>query len=148
MGTDTGELTPPPENVAAARQLIQVMRATDQFKALLPTIIQGLKPAVVQGRPEVEKDFDAIMPIIINGATQHISELADKLADVYARNFSVDEIHDLIAFYRTPTGQKLLDRQSIVARESMTAGQQFGQALVLDLREQMTEELRKREHAN
>jgi hypothetical protein len=139
---------PPPENVAAARQLIQVMRATDQFKAILPTIIQGLRPAVVQGRPEMEKDFDTIMPIIINGATQHLNELADKLADVYASNFSVDEIHDLIAFYQTPTGQKLLDRQSVVARESMAAGQHFGQALVMELKEQITDELRKRGRAN
>jgi hypothetical protein len=139
---------PPPENVAAARQLIQVMRATDQFKAILPTIIQGLRPAVVQGRPEMEKDFDTIMPIIINGATQHLNELADKLADIYASNFSVDEIHDLIAFYHTPTGQKLLDRQSVVARESMAAGQHFGQTLVMELKEQITDELRKRGRPN
>jgi hypothetical protein len=145
--TSTGS-PPPPENVAAAHELIQVMRATDQFKVLLPTIIQGLRPAVVQGRPEMEKDFDTIMPIVINGAVQHLNELADKLADIYARNFSVDEIQDLIAFYRTPTGQKLLDRQSVVARESMVVGQQFGQMLVQELEEQINDELRKRGHAN
>jgi uncharacterized protein len=140
--------SPSPETVAAARELVRVMKATDQFRALLPTIIQGLKPAIVQGRPEMEKDFDAIMPIIINGAMQRLNQLADMLADVYARNFSVDEIHDLIAFYRTPTGQKLLERQPVIARAGMAAGQQFGQMLVIDLKEQITEELRKREHAN
>jgi len=136
---------PPAENLAAARELVQTMKATDQFKALLPTIFEGLKPAFVQGRPEMAKDYDAIMPIIIEGASQRLSAFADMLAGIYAQNFSVDELHDLTAFYRSPTGQKLIARQPIIARASMVAGQQFGQMLVADLKEKITEELKKRE---
>lgn len=135
----------PAENLAAARELVQVMRATDQFKALLPTIFEGLKPAFVQGRPEMAKEYDAIMPIIINGASQRLNAFGDMLANIYAQNFSVDELHDLTAFYHSPTGQKLIARQPTIARASMVAGQQFGQMLVADLKEQITEELRKRE---
>ena len=135
----------PAENLAAARELVQVMKATDQFKALLPTIFEGLKPAFVQGRPEMAKEYDAIMPIIINGASQRLAAFGDMLANIYAQNFSVDELHDLTAFYRSPTGQKLIARQPTIARASMVAGQQFGQTLVADLKEQITEELRKRE---
>lgn len=135
---------PSPENLAAARELVTTMRATDQFKVLLPTIVEGMKPAIVQGRPQVAKDFDAIMPIVINGAMQRLDQLAEMLAQVYARNFTVDEIHDLIAFYKTPTGQKLLERQGAIARESMVAGQQFGQQLVRDIQQQIIEELKKR----
>ena len=136
---------PPAANLAAARELIQVMKATDQFKALLPTIFEGLKPAFVQGRPEVAKEYDAIMPIIIEGASQRLAGFADLLAGIYARNFSVDELHDLSAFYRSPTGQKLITRQPVIARASMLAGQQFGQAMVADLKEKIAEELKKRE---
>lgn len=138
---------PPAENLAAARELVQVMKATDQFKELLPTIFEGLKPAFVQGRPEMAKEYDAIMPIIIKGAMQRLNGFADMLAGIYAQNFSVDELHDLTAFYRSPTGQKLIARQPVIARASMALGQQFGQSLVNDLKEQITEELRKREQA-
>jgi hypothetical protein len=135
----------PAENLAAARELVSVMKATDQFKALLPTIFEGLKPAFVQGRPEMAKEYDAIMPIIINGASQRLAAFADMLSGIYAQNFSVDELHDLTAFYRSPTGQKLIARQPVIARASMQAGQQFGQSLVADLKEQITDELKKRE---
>jgi uncharacterized protein len=141
--------TPPPaENLAAARQLVQVMKATDQFKVLLPSIFEALKQAIVQGRPDVAKDYDAIVPIVTAGAMKRLDAFADVLAGVYARNFSVDEIHDLIAFYQTPTGQKLIARQPIIAHESMVAGQQFGQELVADLRQQIDDELKKRGDAN
>jgi hypothetical protein len=135
----------PAENLAAARELVSVMKATDQFKALLPTIFEGLKPAFVQGRPEMAKEYDAIMPIIINGASQRLAAFGDMLSGIYAQNFSVDELHDLTAFYRSPTGQKLIARQPVIARASMQAGQQFGQSLVADLKEQITDELKKRD---
>jgi uncharacterized protein len=139
---------PPAESLAAARKLIQAMKATDQFKALLPVILQGLKPAIVQGRPNVEKDFNTILPVIVDGMSQQVNQLADMLAEIYARNFSADEIHDLIAFYQTPTGQKLLQRQSVVARESMAAGQQWGRQLFGELKQRMDDELRKRGDLN
>ena len=135
----------PAANLAAARELVQVMKATDQFKALLPTIFEGLKPAFVQGRPEMAKQYDAIMPIIIEGASQRLAAFGDMLAGIYAQNFSVDELHDLTAFYHSPTGQKLIARQPIIARASMAAGQQFGQMLAADLKEKIAEELKKRE---
>jgi hypothetical protein len=141
-------LPPPAENLAAARELIQVMRATDQFKALLPTIMQALKPAFVQGRPEMEKDFDAILPAINEVAARRVNELAEALAVIYASNFSVAEIHDIAAFYRSSTGQKFLTQQPVIAHESVVAGQRWAQALSSELREAIGEQLRKRGHAN
>jgi hypothetical protein len=141
-------LPPPPENLAAARELVQVMRATDQFKVLLPTIMQALKPAFVQGKPEMEKDFDAILPAISEVAARRVNELAEALAVIYASNFSVAEIHDIGAFYRSSTGQKFLTQQPVIARESLVAGQRWAQSLSSELREAIGEQLRKRGHAN
>jgi len=141
-------LPPAPENLAAARELIQVMKATDQFKALLPTIMQALKPAFVQGSPEKEKDFDAILPAINAVAARRVNELAEALAVIYASNFSVAEIHDIAAFYQSPTGQKFLVQQPVIARESLVAGQKWAQTLSSELGEAIAEELRKRGHAN
>ena len=134
----------PADNLAAARDLIQAMKATDQFKVMLPTIFQALKPVFVQDRPEVAKDYDAIMPIITAGAMKRLNEFADKLAAIYASNFSVSELRELTAFYQSPTGQKLISRQTAIARASMAMGQQFGESLVNDLKEEITDELRKR----
>ena len=141
-------LPPPPENLAAARELVQVMKATDQFKVLLPTIMQALKPAFIQGRPEMEKDFDAILPAINQVAARRVDELAEALAVIYASNFSVAEIHDIAAFYRSPTGQRFLAQQPIIAHESLLAGQKWAQALSTELRETIADQLRKRGHAN
>jgi hypothetical protein len=128
---------PRAENLAA-RELVQVMRATDQFKAQFPTIMQALKPALVQGRPQMEKDFDAILLAIDD--VRRVNELGEAFAVIYASNFSVSEIHDIAAFYRSSTGQKLLTQQPAITRESVVAGQKWVQTLSSDLREAIGEQ--------
>ena len=136
----------PPDSLAAARELVAAMKMTDQMKSIFPLMMKNLKPVVTQNRPEVAKDFDAIMPMMIDGALARTNELIDLMAAVYARNFTVDELRDITAFYRTPTGQKLLEKLPAVMQQAMTAGQQFAQTIVNDMQQRMIEELRKRGH--
>ncbi len=138
--------SPSPETLAAARELIATLKATDYLKALLPTIIQTLKPAVVQGRPQVEKDYDAITPMMLDVANGHLSEIIELVARVYALNFTAGELRDIQAFYQTPLGQKMRERMPAVTQESMILGQRWGQTLSAELRTRITDELRKRGH--
>jgi uncharacterized protein len=128
-----------PENLAAARQLIRVLKQEDQFKGKLPTLIANLKPTIVQNRPEVEKQYDAMMPTLQQQAMQRVNELTDALATIYARNFTVDELHVIAAFYATPTGQKLTEVSPTISSQSIQAITQFQRAVVDDIKKQMGE---------
>jgi hypothetical protein len=135
-----------PDAVAAAKDLMVTMRSADQFKTIMPSLMQALRPAIVQNRPEVERDFDAIMPVLLQAMTSRVDEILDKVAAIYARNFTADELKEVTAFYRGPTGQKFVQRLPGVMQESLVVGQQFGQALAVDLQNRMIEELRKKGH--
>jgi hypothetical protein len=136
----------PPDALAAGRELVAAAKMVDQIKTMFPALMQSLKPAIVQNRPEVERDFDAIMPMMIEGALARTAELADLIAAIYARNFSVAEMRDITAFYRTSTGQKLLEKLPAVMQQALAAGQQFAQTVVGDMQQRMIQELRKRGH--
>ena len=122
------------------------MRAADQLKNLLPVIMQQLKPAIVLGRPQIEKDYDAIMPALMEGMVARSSELVDLIAVVYARNFTAAELQQVSAFYRSPVGQKFLEKMPTITQESMQAGQKWGQTVAGEMRGRIIEELRKRGH--
>jgi uncharacterized protein len=137
---------PPPDALAAARELVMVVRATDQLKLLLPSIMQALKPAVVQGRPQVEKDFDALAPALLDSMTARTSELVELIALIYARNFTTEEMREMMAFYRTSLGQKLLQKMPAISQEGLAAGQAWGRQIGAEVRSRMIEELRKKGH--
>jgi uncharacterized protein len=138
--------SPSPDTVAAARELVTTSRAADQLKTLLPLIMQQLKPAIVQGRADVARDFDAVMPQLVEAMSARSDSFAEAIAVIYARNFSADELRQVTAFYRSPIGQRFLAKMPTIAQESMTMGQKFGQEIAVELRTRMIEELRKRGH--
>src|SRR5690349_25141092 len=82
--------TPSPEAMTAARSLVTTMKLADQFKALLPTILLVLKPALTQDRPAIERDYAATTPMIAEAFTPHYSEMVEGAAGLYARNFTTD----------------------------------------------------------
>jgi uncharacterized protein len=109
--------SPSPDTLAAARELVATTKAADNFKAILPTMLQSMKPAIVQGRPAVEKDYDAIMPAMIELATSRLSDVAELVAQVHARNFTASEMHEIQAFYLTPTGQKMVQSMPTIMQQ-------------------------------
>jgi uncharacterized protein len=139
--------SPSPDAIAAAQEFMTTMKMTDQIKAVLPAIIQSLKPAIVQNRPQVERDFDDIAQRLLEAFNARVSELIALSAAIYARNFSVDELRELTAFYRTPLGQKVLQKLPAVTQETMAMGQRFGREVGREAGEQMVNELRKRGHS-
>jgi hypothetical protein len=138
--------TPSPDAMATAHELIVTMRAADFFKVIMPALMQSFKPAIVQNRPEVERDYDAIVPLMLEGMNARLNELNEQIAAVYARNFTADELREAVAFYRGPTGQKIVQKLPVITQESMAIGQRFGQSIASELRGRMIDELRKRGH--
>jgi uncharacterized protein len=146
LGRPAASQTASPEATAAAKELVEAMRATDQLKVLMPMLMQQLKPAIVQGRPEVDRDYDAIVPQMLAAADARMGEFAGSIATIYAIHFTADELRQLTGFYRGPVGQKFLQIMPKIMQDSMAVGQKFGESIALDTRDRMIEELRKRGH--
>jgi hypothetical protein len=138
--------TPTPDAMTAARSLVTTMKLSEQYKALLPAILLTLKPALVQDRPEIERDYDAMMPTIVDAFTPYYNAMVDDVAAVYANNFTVGELHEIEAFYRQPVGQKLLEKTPALTQQSNQVSQDASRRAADDLRTRLTEALRQKGH--
>jgi uncharacterized protein len=136
--------TPDTDAVAAARELIGVMHAADQFKTMLPLIVQQLKPAVTQANPAAARDFDAVAAKMVESMVARSGDFADAMAAVYARHFTASELREITTFLRGPAGQKYVAEMPAIAQESMATGQKLGREIASDARDRIIEELRKR----
>jgi uncharacterized protein len=138
--------TPSPEAMTAARELVATLRLSDQYKALLPVILLGLKPTLTQDRPEIERDYDAMMSTIVDAYTPYYNAMVDGIATVYANSFSVEELRQIEAFYRQPVGQKYLEKSPAILQQSVQIGQDTGRKATEALRARLTELLRQKGH--
>jgi uncharacterized protein len=138
--------TPSPDAMAAARTLVTTMKLADQYKALLPAILLGLKPALVQDRPEIERDYENMMPMIADAFTPYYVSMVDGIATVYANNFTAGELREIEAFYRQPIGQKMLAKMPSINQQALAVGQEISRKAAEDLRLRLTEALRQKGH--
>lgn len=138
--------TPPSDAMTAARSLVTTMRLADQYKVLLPAILLSLKPALTQDRPEIERDYDAMMPMIADAFAPYYTSMVDGIAAIYATNFTAAELRDIEAFYRQPTGQKMLEKMPVISQQALAVGQEIGRKAAEDLKARLTEALRQKGH--
>ena len=138
--------TPSPDAMTAARSLVTTMKLSDQYRALLPGILLGLRPALTQDRPEIERDFDAMIPTIVEAFAPYYNRMVDNIATVYANNFTAGELREIEAFYRQPVGQKLLQKSAALAQQSNQVGQDVSRKAADELRARLTEALRQKGH--
>jgi hypothetical protein len=132
--------------MSAARNLVNTLKLSDQFKALLPVILLNIKPVLVQDRPEIERDYNAMMPAIADAYTPYFNAMVDAAAKVYVNNFTIDELREMEAFYRKPAGQKLLQKSQEITQQIAQVGQDGGRKASEGLRLRLTELLRQKGH--
>ena len=137
---------PAPEAMSAARSLVTTMKIADQYRALLPVILLRLKPVVAQDRPEIERDYDAMASTIGDAYVPFYNEMLEAAATAYATSFTLDEIHQIDAFYRLPVGQKLLEKSPAIAQQATQIGEDVGKRAAAALQLRLTDALRQKGH--
>lgn len=101
-------------------QMIQlVMRAGAKPPANDPT-----KPAEMLKPEDATKIVDEVL---MQEFVAQQEDLTTQIIDVWANNFTIDDLKGLRAFYNTPLGQKLITTLPAVTQQGMTAGQGWGQ---------------------
>jgi hypothetical protein len=74
-------------------------------------------------------------------------ELTAEVAKLYAAHFTEAELKELLAFYKSPLGAKLISEQSKVGEEGLKFAQDWANRLSDQVIANMREELKKRGHA-
>jgi hypothetical protein len=87
---------------AAARELVDVMNLEPQLMSGATAMMN----AMVAQTPQLEDYRDVILGWAESVLTWEV--FGPKLTAMYAEAFTENELRDLAAFYRTPTGQKAL----------------------------------------
>jgi hypothetical protein len=53
------------------------------------------------------------------------ADIRPKMVDLYVKEFSEQELKDLLAFYQTPVGKKAITSLPVIMRQGATIGQEY-----------------------
>lgn len=120
-GSMAAEEAPAATKEQKVRELLVLMRAGDLGMQTVDAMIDAMKDAI-QAPDEYWTSFRQKIKA---------DDLVDMLVPVYAKHLDSADIDELIRFYRSPAGQRFLDKQPAILQESMVIGQKWGEQLAM-----------------
>jgi hypothetical protein len=117
---------PSPPHQQAARELFEMIGGKDLAKTASMVILSQLA-----SNPELaryEDIFKAWVEKIYAG-----DNIGKEIARLYTEAFTEDELRQLIAFYKTPVGQKALQKMPELMQKGMAYGQKLAEAHLPEL---------------
>jgi hypothetical protein len=143
-GPARAETAVDPERLAAAKDLIEITGSARQFEALLPYIMAQMENAFVQLKPEHAQDIRDSFKLASAKFSERKQEAFDQVAVVFAERFTAAELKEIIAFYKTPIGAKLVRLQPEIGQRTLAIGQAWGRKIGQEIEQEVRKELKGR----
>jgi hypothetical protein len=95
--------------VKVAKEILDLKNSRLLFDPLVPGVIERVKSMLLQTNPTLRKDFDLVAASLRKVYAPRSEELINEIAKVYASRFSEAELKEIVTFYRTATGKKVIE---------------------------------------
>jgi uncharacterized protein len=133
-----------PTCMAGAREILTMKNASAMYANAVPGIVQQAKQSLLQANLNYQKDLDDVAVVVAKSFAGKEKEIGEGMAQIYCNEFSEQEIKDLVAFYKSPLGQKLLAAEPRAIQFSMSYMNQWAQIFADKVNDQFRAEMKKR----
>lgn len=133
-----------PAAIAAAKEILAMKNASAMYAVAVPNIVQRTKEALTQTNLNYQKDLNEVAVIVAQKFAGREKEIGDGMAQVYANEFTEQELKDLVTFYKSPLGAKLLAAEPKAIQLSMSYMNQWAQVFSATVDGEFRAEMKKR----
>jgi uncharacterized protein len=133
-----------PGALAAAKEILAMKNASAMYANAVPNLVQQTKNVLLQSNLNYQKDLNEVAEIVAKNLAGREKEIGDGMAQVYANEFSEQELKDLVTFYKSPLGTKLLASEPRAIQFSMSYMNQWAQNFAEVINGQFRHEMKKR----
>jgi len=133
-----------PAAMAAAREILALKNAGAMYGNAVPGVVQQTKDALIQQNLNYQKDLNEVAVVVAQAFAGKEKEIGEGMAQIYCNEFTEQELKDLVTFYKSPLGQKLLSNEPRAIQFSMSFMNQWAQQFSETVNAQFRAEMRKR----
>ena len=134
----------PPAAIAAAKEILAMKNAAAMYASAVPNIVEQTKNQLLQSNLNYQKDLNEVAVIVAQKLAGREKEIGEGMAKIYANEFTEQELKDLVAFYKSPLGQKLLASEPRAIQFSMSYMNQWAIMFAGVVNEGFRDEMKKR----
>lgn len=109
------------------QKYLQIARPRDMMKKMGAAMAQAMQQSIhqeyLQNQDKLPADYESRMTAMINDMFTNMpwDEMMQAMIPVYQKHFSHNDFNNLITFYSSPTGQKMVRELPAITAESIQA---------------------------
>jgi hypothetical protein len=130
--------------IKLSRELMELTGELRTFDPAVVGAIEGSRRLLIQGNPTLVRDIDAVAAKLRDEIGPKRDELHNMIADAYALFMTEQEIKDVIAFYKSPAGKKLLAARPKAVEATLQKADEWSAKFGEEIMGRMRSELRKK----
>jgi hypothetical protein len=130
--------------IAAAKEILALKNVNSMYQYAVPNVVAQTKDVLLQNNLNYQKDLSEVAVIVAQSLAGREKEIGDGMAKVYATEFTEQELKDLVTFYKSPLGQRLLSTEPKAIQGSISYMKQWADGFSEVVNAQFRAEMRKR----
>jgi uncharacterized protein len=137
---------PSAATLASARELMEIKGVKNLVEPVVVGVVQQTTGTILQTNPGLSKDLDEVSAQLRTEYQPRIAEMTNEIVKLYAARFTEQELKEAVAFYKTPTGKKILTEEPRILDETYARIQQWANRLQDEVMTRVRAEMKKRGH--
>ena len=132
--------------LATAKELIALKGGNQMFEPVVIGVIEQTKAALLQTNPQLSKELNDVGTQLRAEYGPRSGELVNEAAKQYALRFSDAELKELVTFFKSALGQKMLTQEPQVLDATFNFVQQWGPRVAEEVMTRFRAEMKKKGH--
>jgi len=116
---------PTPAALALAKELVALKGGAAMFDPLIPGVIERVKNNFVPTNPTLLGPLNEVAAALKKEYGAKRVDVLNEVARAYAEHFTEAELKDILVFYKSPAGRKMLAEEPKAIEQSLRAAQDW-----------------------
>jgi len=135
-----------PASKEDVERFLDAMHTREMMKSMMAAMAKQMHEMVheqIQKVPNLSADFEAQQERRMDEFVRNfpVEEMIQAMIPVYQRHFTKGEMDDLVAFYSSPTGQKMVKELPAITAEAMQSSQGIIQRMIAEEMQRIQDEI-------
>ncbi|ACI93640.1 conserved hypothetical protein [Afipia carboxidovorans OM5] len=97
--------------IASAKEILTDKHIQELYKEAVPSLVERSKNTLLQSNLNYQKDLNEVALKVAKDMAGREKEIGDQIAKIYASRFTEQELKELVAWYKSPLGKKVIEQE-------------------------------------
>lgn len=145
-GSGYAQQKPSAAAIEAAKEIVTLKGGDSLFGSLIPGVVEQAKSMFEQQNPALGKDLSTVAAKLRTELAPRMAEVNIEIANAYAAHFTEAELKEMLTFYKSPLGRKMLAEEPKALAQAVSFAQNWAQKFSDDVLAKFREEMKKMGH--